>query len=328
MNKLYKKIKDKINGAKSIALFCHIRPDFDALSSMYALYYGIKKDKKVQMYSNRKLNNKEKLLLDDSLIQIGGFNPETYDLLISVDTPNVERLGIYGEGFKQHKNTIKIDHHQPSGEEIGDISYIDVNSSSCCELVFNILKAMKCKITPQVATILYTGLFTDTNSFTNLNTNPNSFHAAYELSQKGADIAKVSDIINRQKPQSEVNITKIFYEKYKRVDKEIGIITITINELKKAKAEKIDCDGFSMKLASMNGINISCSIIEMEDNKFYCSMRSRLGYAVNGIAKALGGGGHLGAAGCVITAKSITEAEKIVIKEIRKYLKSRQDDEE
>jgi len=327
MNKLYKQIKGKINGAKSIALFCHIRPDFDALCSMYGLYYGIKKDKKVQMFTHRKFNDKEKAILDESLVQIDNFNPCDYDLLITVDTPNAERLGIYGEGVKNHPNTIKIDHHPSCGEDIGLLQYVDSNSSSCCELVFKVLKAIKSEITPLLATILYTGLLTDTNSFTNLNTTPNSFFAAYELNLLGADINKVNDIINRQKPQSEVNITKIFYEKFKKIDKEIGLVTISQADLKKAKAEKIDCDGFSSKLISIQGINMSCCIIEMGDNEYNCSMRSRLGYAVNGIAQSLGGGGHEGAAGCVINAKTIEEAEKLVIKEIRKYLKSRKTDE-
>ncbi len=323
MNKVYRQIKDKINRANSIALFCHIRPDFDALSSMYALYHAIKTGKKVDMYSNRALNDKENLLLDASLVKTGKIIPEDYDLLISVDTPNVERLGIYGEAVKHHPNTIKIDHHLSCGEEIGKIQYVDVASSSCCELVFKVLKAMKAIISPEIATILYIGLLTDTNSFTNTNTNPESFLAAYELSMLKADIAKVNDVINRQKSQSEVNITKTFYETFKRVDKEIGICTVTQADLKKAKAEKIDCDGFSMKLASIKGINVSCCIIELDNNTYNCSMRSRLGYAVNGIAANLGGGGHIGAAGCVIKAKSMSDAEKIVLKEIRKYLKSR-----
>ena len=52
-------------------------------------------------------------------------------------------------------------------------------------------------------------------------------------------------------------------------------------------------------------------------------MRSRPGYAVNGIAETFGGGGHKEAAGCIISAKDIKQAKKQVIKAMREYLKRR-----
>ena len=60
---------------------------------------------------------------------------------------------------------------------------------------------------------------------------------------------------------------------------------------------------------------ISATFLEMRDGTVKVSLRSRPGYDVARIARALGGGGHRNAAGFQITV-SLGEATEVVLREL------------
>lgn len=322
--KTFKNIKQTINKANSIALFCHIDPDFDCLCSMYALRYClIALNKNVQMFTHEKFAFNQKAMLDESLVKVGGFKPKDFDLVMTVDTPTLDRLGIYAKDIEKFENTIKLDHHQVR-EEFAKIAFVDTKKSSCCEIIFDLIKLLKIKITPEIATIIYCGLFSDTNSFMNSNTNLNSLQTALKLYKVGGDILKASDVNTKMRTMAEFRLKKIFYQNVEIVNKEIAISTISLAEFKKAKATKQDSGGFSTELLSYNGVNISCCMTQIQENLFNCSLRSMEGYDVSKIAEVFNGGGHVCASACKIKAKSITEAKNKFIKATKSYLKQRE----
>lgn len=324
MNKSFKHIKKAIKEANKIALFCHIDPDFDALSSMYSLAFALKgQGKTVQMFTHEKFNFNQKVLLDESLVKIGGLKPNNFDLLISVDTPDIKRLGIYGQDFLNHPNTIKLDHH-PFVEEMAKLSYVDTTLPSCSEIILELLDYMKIKITPQIATILYLGLCADTNTFTNTNVSAKSLEDGVELIKKGADIVKVNDVNTRMQSLVRLKVNKIFYRNLQIINKHIAVSTISHRELLAAGAQKRDVGGFSDQLLNYDGVKISCMIVEREPHVFDLSFRSMPEYDSSVIAQKFNGGGHKGAAGAIITGfEDIKEAKKQIVQEIKKYLKSR-----
>ena len=68
---------------------------------------------------------------------------------------------------------------------------------------------------------------------------------------------------------------------------------------------------------SRAGVEIAVSIRELPDGSFKASFRSS-GFNVAEVAAAFGGGGHLRAAGCSLSASSAKEAVDMVLKEIEK----------
>lgn len=324
MNRKFLNIKRAIKKAGKIALFCHIDPDFDCLCSMYGLGLALKStQKKVDMFTHEKFSENQKALLDFSLASIGNFNPAKYDLLISVDTPEKDRLGMYGDAFFAHPNTIKLDHH-PASERLAKIEYIDEKSTSCAEIILKLLQYLKITITPEIATILYAGLSADTNSFVNTNVNQQSFKNALELVKKKADVIKVNNAYTRMQSLVKLRINKIFFRNFQIYNKEIAISTISHRELLSAGAEKRDAEGLSNQLLTFCGINIACMIVEREPHEFYLSFRSMPGFDVSIIAQHLNGGGHKEAAGGTLhNVADIKTAKKIVLTEIKKYLRER-----
>lgn len=318
MNNSLKQIAKEIKKANRIALFTHIDPDFDAFGSSMPLYYTLKKlNKHVVLFSKYHLTHQEELLLDPSIICSEDCKEEDFDLFISTDTPALRRLGEYSKIFENTNNkTIVIDHHN-NYDLRGKLNFIEPSYSSCSEIIFELLKIMKVKIEPFVATLLYAGLSSDTNSFVNGNTNLSSFKCGFELSKLNADVKTVNQKLYRTKTLVGIEFKKYLYENYK-IKKDIAYCVIDYKTIKALNGEKDNCSGFSTDLISIENINYSFSITEDETGLCDISFRSKQGYNVNTIATALGGGGHVCASGAKVKEKNISTLVKKILSLIEK----------
>lgn len=316
MNKTIKQIRKIILNAKNIAIFSHVSPDFDALGSSFALQlFLISINKNATFFTNDELTLKEKMLFGEYLIG-KAFKIEDFDLVISVDTPSIQMLGIYGEDFMKHSNRIVIDHHQNNGL-IGTVTFVDPSYSSCCEIVYQILKSFKKKLSKEVVSALYAGLSTDTNSFINTNTTLNSFKTAYELMSLGAETVKLNEVIYRTKTMKEIEFKKYLLSNMTIKD-DIAYCLMTKKQLDKMQGSKSDCSGISSDLVAYQGVNIAFSIVEEEIGIFKVSFRSKYGYDVRKIANYIGGGGHIGASGATIKGDNIYQIKDKVLDAIDK----------
>ncbi len=315
MNKELKKIIKQIKKAKSIALFTHTSPDFDAFGSTYAFYFAVKSLGKVPvLFAKEDLTEKQLMILDENILSKEDCFPEKFDLFIAFDSSSNDRLGEYGPAFDAAKNSILIDHHKSLGWK-AKFNYINETRSSCAELVYEVLTALKIIITPQIASLLYLGLSSDTKSFVNSNTNQNSFKVAMDLLSYGADIKRINEMLYQNRTFKSIEFNKFLLNNFK-VKKDCAYCLVTRNDLNDLKGEKSDCDGYSSSLIAIRGINYSFSLIETENGIYRVSFRSKSGYDVFSKAVKLGGGGHLCAAGATIIAKNINEAKNIVLKAV------------
>lgn len=307
-----KEIAKVIKQAKSIAIFTHISPDFDAFGSAYSLYYSLKdKGKKVEIFTKEKLNSHQKLLFED-VTNSCACKENEFDLFICVDVSSLKRLGDYSCVFEnQNNHTMIIDHHITS-ENFSEYSYINHNRSSCCEIVLEVLTAIKCKIDSKVASYLYAGLSSDTSSFQNSSTKINCHIAATKLMELGADIHKVNQVLYETRTFKEIAFKKYLWNNYKTY-KDCAYCLVDYKSLTELKGKKSDCDSFSRSLVSIEGINYSFSLIEEKEGMFNLSMRSKTGYDVRIIAEKVSGGGHICAAGAKFEAKNIQTAKKKIL---------------
>lgn len=307
-----KEIAKVIKKAKSIAIFTHISPDFDAFGSAYSLYYSLKEyGKNVEIFSKDKLNSHQRLLFED-IINSGNCKENNFDLFICVDVSSLKRLGDYAHLFEnKNNNTMVIDHHI-TDESFCKYNHINHDRSSCCELIFEILIALKCKLNSKIASYLYAGLSSDTSSFQNSGTKINCHIVAMQLMKLGADIHKVNQVLYETRTLKEIMFKKYLWNNYKTY-KDCAYCVVDNKSLTELKGKKADCDSFSRSLVSIEGINRSFSLIEEKEGVFNLSMRSKSGYDVRTIAEKVGGGGHTCAAGAKFEAKNINTAKKRIL---------------
>ena len=154
------KIIEMIENASEIAILSHIDEDADAIGSSLALLNMLKaKDKKAIYYVDKPIEKRLQFLSNDYEIYDG--NDKAFDLVICLDSGDLDRLGKRRAVLEQAKESICIDHHYTN---IGycDENLIDGDMSSTSEMVYNLLCGMGFGITDDIAKYLYCGIMGDT----------------------------------------------------------------------------------------------------------------------------------------------------------------------
>ena len=156
---------------KNIVIQCHDNPDADAIGSGFALYsYFKSKGRKVRfIYAGKNRITKSNLVyLVQTLsipIEYESISIGDPDLLLTCDCQ-------YEEGnvtYFPARNVAIIDHHQVAkGKKLPELCEIRSGMGSCCTVIWDMLKKEDFQPDSDVSSALYYGLFTDTNSFSEI----------------------------------------------------------------------------------------------------------------------------------------------------------------
>jgi len=144
---------------------------------------------------------------DDITSRSSGFK---YDLIIVLDTPDLEFLGkIYDNDteFFYQIPLINIDHHS-SNEEFGQINFVELTAVATSEILFSLFENYdKNLIDEEIATCLLAGMISKTKSFKTANITPNALAAAAKLITFGARREEIVNQLYRSRP---INVLKLW----------------------------------------------------------------------------------------------------------------------
>ncbi len=133
-----------------------------------------------------------------------------YDLIITVDTPDLESLGkIYDNDTEFFYQTpiINLDHNS-TNEEYGQINFIELTAVSTSEIIFSLFESFSRDLLDEdIATCLLTGMIAETKSFKTNNITPKSLLTASSLMTLGA---RREDIVNHLYRSKSINVLKLW----------------------------------------------------------------------------------------------------------------------
>ena len=186
-------IKEKVQKANSILIVTHENPDGDAIGSSLGVMHGLKKleEKKVSVLIPEFNDMYHFLPGAEEILKTA--NAEDYDLCISVDASDLERLGICKDIFTKIGNSIVIDHHI-TNQNFGDVNYVNALASSTCQNIMVIMAVLDIAISKDMATCIYAGMLTDTGGF-RYNVQPETFEIAATLLETGIDIDTIYKVM-------------------------------------------------------------------------------------------------------------------------------------
>lgn len=286
-----------LKDAKTIAIGGHIRPDGDCVGSCMGLYQYIRdnyKDKKADVYLED-IPESLKCLPDVGKIRHEIPADVRYDLFISLDCGDKERLGFSGTLFDTAARTYCIDHHI-SNLGFAQEDYIVPDASSTSELVYNLLEDEK--ISLDTATALYLGIVHDTGVFQYSCASPSTFRAAARLLEKGVDGPKLIQDTFYEKTYAQNQILgRALLESILFMDKRCIASYVTKKTMDFYGVGIKDMDGIVSQLRLTKGVEVAIFMYEVETNVYKVSLRSKDRIDVCKIAKYFGGGGHRKAAG-------------------------------
>jgi len=242
--------------------------------------------------------------IDTSHISFGE-GERKYDLIVVVDTADLALLGsVYTDHVDLFSGVpiLNIDHHI-SNVRYGQLQLIDPTAASATEVLYTWFMQQpdwRARITPDMATLLLTGLITDTRSFQNPNTTPRSLEVAAELLEKGARQQEIIQHLYKTKPLSTL---KIWGRALNRIqmDTAAGIVwsAISREDLQEMEATSKETHGILDELIStIPGADVYVLFTEVEEGGLKASMRSSAAIDSTRLAaESYGGGGHARASG-------------------------------
>ncbi len=289
--------------ADTIAIAGHLRPDGDCIGSTMGLYGYIKENypgKKVSVYLEDFPESFDYLRDEDALSeQCRPERGECYDLFISLDCGDTERLGERAvQVMEQAGYVINIDHHV-TNTKFGNEYVVLPDSSSTCQILYTLMEDDK--ISYDVACALYTGLIHDTGVFKHSCTTSETMRIAGNLMDKGIPFGKIIDGSFYMKTYRQLQIMgRCLMESVRILDGRCIFSVVRQNVLKLYKATPADLDGIIDVMRTTEDIEVAILLDEREPGEYKVSMRANDKVDVSVIAKYFGGGGHVKAAGCTI----------------------------
>ncbi len=302
-------VKNILETPKKILLTSHKGPDGDALGSSLALYHFLSKmghEVNVMVpntypdflnwmpgQENIIIYEKEKALCDQLF--------QTVDVLFSLDYNAPSRIGDASEAFiKSSAVKVLIDHHIDPDLEAYNFIYSKTAITSTSEMVYELMEYLSPKLIDKpIAECIYTGIMTDTGSFSYNCNYVRTFEIVAELYKTGMDGQRINRLIYANNTESRLRLLGFsLSQKLKVIPKyHTAYIFLTTQDLKHYNYKDGDTEGLVNYALSIEGIQFAALFSERQD-KIRISFRSVGEFSVNHFAREhFDGGGHRNAAG-------------------------------
>lgn len=300
MNNGIDEVVKLLNNSKKVGIFCHARPDGDALGGMLALTLALRNAGKYAVAFCEDEPPEKYCFLTVMKEVKTSFQSDGYDLLISVDCADSTRMGSFTKAYEKFKGaTLNIDHHI-SNTWFAKYNYV-VECPASCQILSDIFEKAQFEITAEIANLLMLGLITDTGNFIHSDVTAKTFRTAAILREKGADVQAINYQMFQRQPRARAEL-------YGRVMRNIhyahgdkfAYIVISAKDLKESGADKSMTEGFVDFPLTIDGVEVSAALLEFKEGQYKTSLRSKGKVNVNAVASSFGGGGHILASGCML----------------------------
>jgi bifunctional oligoribonuclease and PAP phosphatase NrnA len=230
-----------------------------------------------------------------------------YDAAILLECDSIQRTRLHG---LENHFLINIDHHR-SGRAFAHVNWIDPKAVATAEMVYRLAKQADVKISPEVATCLYTAVLTDTGSFMFEGTSEHTFELARELVLAGADPARCARHVYFGHSTAKIRLLGAALSALQR-EGPLAWIWVTQEQMERVGAKEEDCEGLVNYALSIGDVEVAAFFRELPDRRFRVSLRSKGKLDVAQIAEQFGGGGHACASGCAVEGPLHAAVERIL----------------
>ena len=239
-----------------------------------------------------------------------------FDVALLTDCPNPDRTeGLIDQARAAATTIVNIDHH-PDNRRYGDVNWVDPSAAATGEMVYRLLTALDAKLTPAIATNLFTAVHTDTGSFRYSNVTPQTFRIAAALVTAGAAPAVVSNALYERRPVDALrHLGRALSLVQVSDDGRLAWLALPHGTVPEPFIEAEELVNYPR---SLDSVRVACFLREV-DGRVKVSLRGKGDVDVQAIAARFGGGGHRNAAGCTVSG-SLEHATSAVLGAVREAL--------
>lgn len=324
----WKRFKDLIDGASTILLTAHQRPDGDCLGSEIAMFHAFRGlGKEVRIVNPHPTPptlafvDPERLVRSfESLTDVEKVWMDQVDLFLVLDTSSWAQLGMMAETFKASKaKKIVIDHHI-KGDDIGAERFVNHGAEATGILVVEAVEALGVPLDKAIADAAFVAIATDTGWFRFRSVGAETFRIVAKLVDAGASPDDMFRELHEQESLGRIRlIGRTLSKTESYFDGRVMLTWILLDDLEQAGALPSDTEDIVNMILQVKDSKIATLISELRDGTFKISFRSRCAVDCSLLAAQFNGGGHKAAAGA---SSSVTfeETKSAILQAIGKAL--------
>ncbi|MDE6202517.1 MAG: DHH family phosphoesterase [Lachnospiraceae bacterium] len=253
----------------------------------------------VDLFKSHEEYKEDMIIGSQQAIELAGNN--TVLVVVDVNKPSFTECP---ELLRLCKSIVVLDHHRQGTEVIENatLSYVEAYASSACEMVSEILQyiGQSIHITAEEADCMYSGIIIDTNNFMS-KAGVRTFEAAAFLRRNGADVTRVRKLFRENAAEYKAKADAVSQAEIYR-----GVFAISTCTNEDIQSPTVVGAQAANELLNIKGVRASFVLTEYQ-NQIFVSARSIDEVNVQVIMEKMGGGGHLGIAGCQLSDVSIFE---------------------
>ena len=312
-------IAEAIRKAQRIAVCSHINPDGDTLGCATAMRLALLTlGKEVFLFCDGKVPDTLLFLPGADEIQKPDPKAGPFDLMLTVDVSDEQRLGACIDLMAVSTHTAQIDHH-PTNPLFAEVNSVDGKAPAAAVLIYEQLKVLGVPVTKEIADCIYTGISTDTGNFSFASTNSECFEIMSELMKHDLPLAELNRILFRGRPMPQVKLLgralcSIKYYENGR----IAVMKLTRQDFEACYALSEHADTIVNYGLETFGTRMALLAREDDNGRIKFSLRAKEPDEINDVAQEFGGGGHPQAAGISMEGPLDEAVEKVLQAMIRK----------
>lgn len=289
-----------IDGARSVALACHVSPDGDALGSTLGLFHALRAAGRECVASfpspftvaphYRHLPGLDLLIAPDAF-------PAAPAVMVTFDCGAIGRLGDLEPSARAAGDLVVVDHHL-SNTRYGTVNVIEADAAASGVVVRRLIDRLGLPLTRDVALCLYTALVCDTGRFQYETTTPAVFDLASELVTFDLPVAQLSRALFEEHRFAYLQLMAEAVARAELVHEQSFVWTAVTQEMLGRHGVAVEeIEGLIDIVRRTAEAEVACVLKEEADGSIKVSLRSVGTEDVQRIACAHGGGGHRFAAG-------------------------------
>ncbi|MBN1494825.1 bifunctional oligoribonuclease/PAP phosphatase NrnA [Candidatus Peregrinibacteria bacterium] len=299
-----------IDQSEKILILSHRNPDGDTIGANLALHNVLAVNGKQVISACADQIPFSLVFLPGSSKILINLPDDKPDLIITVDASSPAQLkyeNIITTIQKKDIPVLNIDHHA-TNKKFGTENLVDVNAASTTEVLYNFFKFMEIGITPQIATCLLAGLYSDTGSFMHSNTSRSSFDIASDLMSKGASLSFIIENMFKTHTVEQLRLWGRVLENARKNKNGSIVSKVTQSDFDETQSSPRDLTGIINYLNSVPNTKMTILLAEDTKGNVKGSIRTQNNKIdATKISGKFGGGGHAKAAGFTIPGKIISE---------------------
>lgn len=280
-----------------ILILTHRRPDGDTAGCAGALCRGLRQiGKRAYILENPEITRRYAPMITDCYPP-DDFNPQ---YIVSTDIAEEKLFPDTAEQYKGRVDLV-IDHHG-SNEGFGAKNLIRADAGACAEVLYDVLTALGCRLTREIAECIYVGVSTDTGCFKFSNTTAHTHAVAAACLTAGIDGGEINRALFETKSRPRFEMERIVFDTMEfHEDGAIAVAVLWRKDIDRVGADMDDLDSIASLTRQIEGVQIGITMTEKTDGTVRVSVRTTREMDASAICKRVGGGGHVRAAGASFT---------------------------